>query len=167
MNRIVRFQAVLLVFTLGLCGWACSKKHDQPMAKQPSPAQNEAQEPSNIWKSETTGKEYRVRIDGDHFYADWVNLPPVAAQRGAYIHTICQRVGSKWAGASSIFLPCTVGQGKSEHVADTCHLTLKIEIESVTKDRIMGRGQSLEKFDCQSCKVLVTGWGNFEWVPAH
>jgi hypothetical protein len=167
LDRILRFETVLLVMILGFCCWACSNKHEQPMAEQASPPKVETKEPSNIWKSETTGKEYRVRIDGDHLYADWVNLPPAAAQRGAYIHTVCQRVGSKWTGTSSIFMPCTVGQGKSEHIADTCHLILKIEIGSVTKDRITGRGQSLKKFDCQSCKVIEAGWANFEWVPAR
>lgn len=152
---------------LGLCGSACSSKHNQPSAKRASPTQSEAPEPSNIWKSETTGKEYRVRIEGDRFYADWVNLPPAAVQRRAYIHTVCQRAGSKWVGTSSIFMPCTVGQGKAEHIANTCHLNLKIEIDSVAQDRITGRGQSLEKFDCQSCKVIATGWGNIVWVPAQ
>jgi hypothetical protein len=160
LNRILRLQAVLLVMIVGLGCCACSSKHDQP-------AQSQAWEPSNIWKSETTGKEYRVRIEGDRFYAEWVNLPPAAAQRGAYIHTVCRRAGSKWVGTSNIFMPCTVGEGKSEHIADTCRLSLKIEIDSVTQDRITGRGQSLEKFDCQSCKVIATGWGNFVWIPAR
>ncbi len=62
-------------------------------------------------------------------------------------------------------MPCTVGEGKSEHVVDTCHLTLKIEIDSITKDRITGRGQSLKKFDCASCKVIEAGWADFVWVP--
>ena len=29
-----------------------------------------------IWKSATTGKEYRVKIDGDRLTAEWSNLPP-------------------------------------------------------------------------------------------
>jgi len=167
LDRNLKLRAALLAMILGLCCGACSKKQNQPVAKQAPPSQNQAKKHANIWKSETTGKEYRVRIDGDHFYADWVNLPPLAAQRGAYIRTVCQRSGSKWVGTSSIFMPCTVGQGKTEHIADTCHLTLKIEIESVTKDRITGRGQSLKKFDCKSCKVIEAGWANFEWVPAR
>jgi len=166
LDRSLRLQAVLLAMVLGLCCAACSSHREQPVAKQASPPKVEAKVPSDIWKSETTGKEYRVRIDGDRFTADWVNLPPAAAQHGAYIHTVCRRSGSKWAGTSSIFMPCTVGQGKAEHIADTCHLTLKIEIESVTKDRITGRGQSLEKFDCMRCKVIEAGWVHFHWVPA-
>ncbi|HVA01719.1 MAG TPA: hypothetical protein VMV34_08700 [Terriglobia bacterium] len=165
MNFISRSQLVLLVVVLGLSCGACSKTSAPPAAQQASPSVSKAETTSDIWKSETTGKQYRVRIEGDHFYADWVELPPAAAQRGAYIRTVCQRAGSKWVGTSSVFMPCTVGEGKSEHIADTCHLTLKLEIDSISKDRITGRAQSLRKFDCQSCKVIEAGWAGFEWVP--
>ncbi len=166
MSSNLRSQSILLALIVGLCCGACSHKHNQPAGQQAAPSGQNAKTASEVWKSETTGREYHVRIEGDRFYADWVNLPPVSAERGAYIHTVCQRSGSKWVGTSSIFMPCTEGKGKSEHIANTCHLTVKIEIDSVSKDLITGRGQSLRKFDCQSCKVLATGWGDFKWVPA-
>jgi hypothetical protein len=120
----------------------------------------------DVWRSLTTGKEYFVRADKSHFYAQWVNLPPAAAQHSAYIHTACKLEGAKWAGTSDIYMPCTVGEGKAEKIANTCRLTLKIEIDSITKDKITGRGQTLRKFDCGACKAIETGWANFEWVPA-
>ncbi len=171
MNRARSLPTALLAIVLAMACAACSNKSEHPAAKQAAPTktqtQAEARKPSNIWKSETTGKEYQVQIRGDRFYADWVNLPPAAARHGAYIRTVCRRSGSKWVGTSSIFMPCTVGKGKAEHIASTCHLTLKIEINSVTKDHITGRGQSLEKFECKACKVIKTGWAHFDWVPTR
>lgn len=118
-----------------------------------------------IWRSETTGKEYRVRIDKDLFYAEWVNIPPDAAQRGQYIRTECRRAGSKWVGTSSLFMPCSVGTGAKEQIENMCHLTVRIEIDSITPSRITGHGESLRDFDCRSCKILQTGWAAFVWVP--
>ena len=162
-----KLPSILLMLALGLACGACSKKGSPPAARREGPSVGKPETTSDIWKSETTGKKYRVRIEGDHFYADWVDLPPAAAERGAYIRTVCRRAGLKWVGTSSVFMPCTVGKGKSEHIADTCHLTLKLEIDSISKDRITGHAQSLKKFNCQDCKVIETGWAEFEWVPAR
>ena len=92
--------------------------------------------------------------------------PPASARRGAYIHTACERKGQKWTGTSDIYMPCMVGEGKSEKIVNTCHLSLGIEINSISNDKVTGRGQSLKKFDCGACKVIEAGWANFEWVPA-
>jgi hypothetical protein len=143
-------------------GQAASAAH-QPSAPLATPAVGE----SNLWKSETTGKEYRVIIKGDRLVADWVNLPPIATQRGSYIHTVCKREGSKWVGTASIFMACTLGEGAQEHIANTCHLKMKMEFDTVTNNLIAGRGQGLGNFDCRTCKALATGWGNFKWVPVR
>jgi hypothetical protein len=105
-------------------------------------------------------------MDKSHFYAQWVNLPAVSQQHGAYIHTACELKGAKWQGTSDIYMPCVVGEGKKEKVANTCHLNLKIEIDSISRARITGRAQTLKKFDCGACKVVEAGWAKFEWVPA-
>ena len=118
-----------------------------------------------LWKSETTGKEYRVQVDKDRFYAEWVNIPPESVKRGAYIRSECRRVGSKWIGTTRTNLPCTAGEGAKERIANTCRMQLRIEINSIQADRIMGRGETLKRFDCQSCRVDETGWGDFAWVP--
>ena len=136
-------------------------------AQQPKPqaAVSTRQMFPALWKSETTGKEYRVQVDKDRFYAEWVNIPPESAKRGAYIRSECRRVGSKWIGTTRINVLCPVGEGTKEHIANTCRLQLRIEISSVQADRIVGRGQTLKRFDCQSCRVDETGWGDFVWVP--
>jgi hypothetical protein len=119
----------------------------------------------NLWKSETTGKEYRVQVDKAHFSAEWVNIPSEGVKRGAYIRSECRRVGSKWIGTTRINLPCTVGEGAKEHVANTCRMQFRIEINSIQADRIVGRGETLKRFDCKSCRIDETGWGDFVWLP--
>jgi len=141
--------------------------HAAQQAKPPRPGGSAppVSGPSSIWRSETTGKEYRVWIDEKRLYAEWVNIPAVAARNQGYIRTECRRVGAKWIGTSRIFLPCTVGEGAKERIANRCHLTMRMEIDSVTPKRIAGRVEDPKKFDCQTCKVPETVWKSFVWIP--
>lgn len=163
MNLCRKFQIAGLVCGLALASWACSSAVSQ---KPPQRSAEQAHKLPDVWRSLTTGKEYYVRTDKIHFYAQWVHLPPVARQHGAYIHTVCTREKSKCAGTSDIYMPCVIGEGKNEKIGNTCHLTLQFEIDSISNQRITGRGQTLKKFNCGACKVIETGWGSFEWVPA-
>lgn len=137
-----------------------------PLNKPPSEAWAPAKG-GEVWRSVTTHKDYRVKIDGDKLYADWVDISPVASKYHAYIHTECVRKGSKWVGTSKIFMPCTEGSGAQEHIANTCHLTVKFEIDSISRRLITGHTEGLKPggFVCQSCKVLATLWAAFKWVP--
>lgn len=116
-----------------------------------------------IWKSATTGKEYRVKIDGDRFTAEWSNLPPQAAKQGAYIRSDCRRSGTRWIGTSRILLPCGLPDGKTK----MCPMMLRFEVDHVSPERITGGGEILRDFDCGSCQVRRTGWGPFTWTPKH
>lgn len=135
----------------------------------PGPAPWPPAQGGEVWRSETTGKDYRVKIDGGKFYAEWANPSPVAAAFHSYIRTQCVRKGSRWVGTSEVFLPCAEGNGIQEHIANSCHLTVKFEIDSISKNLITGHTEALKSnggFDCQSCKVLATEWASFKWVPA-
>lgn len=118
-----------------------------------------------LWRSETSGNSYRVAVSGELFQADWVKLPAVMARHGAYVHTECHRQGAKWVGTSSSLLPCTVGQGPDEHLAQWCKIQTRTEIDSLSSDRITGHGQTVKKVDCQTCKLLDTGWAAWTWTP--
>jgi hypothetical protein len=114
-----------------------------------------------IWKSASTGKEYRVKIDGNHFTAEWSNIPTQAAKQGAYIRTECRRSGTRWIGISRIFLGCHLPDGKTK----MCPMILRFEVDFISSDRITGGGEILRDFDCGSCAVRKTGWGPFSWTP--
>jgi hypothetical protein len=133
----------------------------------PGPAHNGRSTASTgrVWKSQTTGNEYLVRVQNDVFHAEWINVPVDWAKRGAYLRTECRRVGSKWVGTSESRLPC--GERNSEQNLNWCHLQTRTEIDSFSSDRITGHGQSVRKVDCQQCKILEAGWNAFEWTPAQ
>jgi hypothetical protein len=120
---------------------------------------------SKVWKSQTTGKEYRVKVEKDVFYAEWTPGPEASAQRGAYIRTECRRSGSKWYGVSRSYLSCEAEDKVKGRVTNWCHLTTRTEIDTLTADRIVGRTESLHRFDCRSCKILEAAMAGFVWVP--
>jgi hypothetical protein len=120
-----------------------------------------------LWKSQTTGNEYRVRVERGVFHAEWVNVPADWAKEGAYLRTECHRRGGKWVGTSVSHLPCTTGEGPDVHIAKWCDLQTQTEIDSVTPQRIRGRGQGQSKVDCQQCRILEASWVDFVWTPSQ
>lgn len=120
--------------------------------------------PSRVWKSLTTGKEYRVRVNSQTLYAEWVNIPPPLVQGGAYIRSECRRIGTRWVGISRSYLPCDTMEG-NKRVKNWCKLLTRIEFDSITADRMTGRAEALRRFDCERCRILEKVWANFKWVP--
>jgi hypothetical protein len=125
--------------------------------------------PFRMWRSETTGNVYRVRVEGDTLFAEWVNIPPDLARRGAYVRTECRRLGSEWIGTtrSQLSLPCTEVSGPHGHPTSWCSLVTRTEINTVSSDRITGRAQAPHRLDCRSCKLIEADWKNFVWVPVR
>ncbi len=166
MNRSVRIRNIALIcgaLCVGFTG--CSGQGKQPNpAADTKPATTPAQS-KDIWVSETTGKEYRVLVDGDVFRAEWVNMSPEQTAHGSFIRTECKRQGPKWVGISTSYLPCTLGTGAEVKADNWCHLETAIEIDSITPDRITGNGESIKKFDCLKCIILEKGTRDFFWSP--
>ena len=122
-----------------------------------------------LWRSETTGNIYRVRVENDTLYAEWVNIPPDLARQGAYVRTECRRLGSKWIGTtrSRLRLPCTEGNVPQGRPMNWCSLVTRTEINSISAARITGRAQAPHRLDCRSCKLLEADWKDFVWIPAR
>jgi len=135
-----------------------------PQAKETKETRAGAAFPK-IWKSQATTHEYRVRIEKDTFYAEWVNRPPDAVKKGLYIRSVCRRAGDKWVGTSRVLLACTKPGPAGGKATNVCNLTVRFEVDSITPERISGRGETLKNFDCEKCQVLRTGWADFVWVP--
>lgn len=117
-----------------------------------------------LWKSQTSGNEFRVQVEGTTFRAERVNIPKDSAHEGAYVRTAARRQGSKWIGKTEIFLPCAIEHGP---VINRCHLVMGFEITEMSADRIRGRIEDpdLKQFDCKSCNAPKTTWKDFVWVP--
>lgn len=134
-------------------------KPSKSQPRKPAPA------PGRVWKSKTSGKEFRVWTEKGSFHAEWANIPPEFASKGAYIRSVWRRAGQKWMGESRSYLPCTAGEGKEEHIANFCHVSTEFEVDSMTDSRLTGRGEALKRFDCSKCQVLEKEWRSFVWVP--
>lgn len=118
----------------------------------------------DMWVSQTTGKQFRVTLDGDVFRAEWLNVPAVWAAHGAFMRTECKRQGKKWVGTSLSYMPWTSQTGSKSKVENWCHLQTKFEVDSMTATSISGRGESVKKFDSQKCQVLESGTAAFRWT---
>jgi hypothetical protein len=136
---------------------------NQGAAKSTASAAAKAGALPQVWKSASTGKEYRVKVEGDRFTAEWSNIPPQAAKQGAYIRTECRRTASRWIGTTRFLLPfpCPPPNGKLK----MCPLILRFEVDFISPDRITGGGESLRGFDCSTCEVKETAWRPFSWTP--
>jgi hypothetical protein len=157
---------LILGCTIVLAGFTrFAAEPQQPGKAAPSKKAVVAQGLSKIWKSPKTNHEYRVQVENDVFYAEWVNIPPDAAKQGAYIRTECRRAGTKWIGISRILLPCAKpGEAKGK-TTNACRMALRFEVDSISPERISGHGETLKDFDCGKCEVRQTGWADFVWVP--
>ncbi len=155
-----RARRVLLVCTLLL--WGITSVAGAERNTKPAPGKDSASG-WEMWKSETTKKLYRVKIEQDHFVAEWANIPPEAKKQGAYLRSECRRAGTKWVGTTRAMLPCALPG--PEKKTRTCELTFRIEIDAISPTRIEGAGDTLHNFDCSKCQVLQTGWAKFVWVP--
>jgi hypothetical protein len=119
---------------------------------------------ARIWRSQTTGKEYRVWTDGTRLYAEWVNIPPAAAAQGASIRIECRRMDSRWVGTAHNAVPCDTTEG-GKRVTNFCRITSKIEFDPPEANRLTGRTEWAHRFDCANCRILEPVWKDFEWVP--
>jgi len=129
-------------------------------ATNPKPASSTL---PKIWHSDATGHDFRVEVTSDLFRAEWVNIPAAASKQGAYIRTECRRSGDKWIGQSSVYLPCA--PGGAPVASKACKITARFEVDSVSPEKISGRGESLKQFDCATCRVQQTAWADFTWLP--
>jgi hypothetical protein len=153
------FIVVLLCVVLVAASLLFSSEN-QGAAKPAASAAKAAALPQ-VWKSESTGKEYRVKVEGDLFSAEWVNLPPEAAKQGRYIRTECRRNASRWIGTSRLLLGCQLPNGNMK----LCPLIVRFEVDFISPDRITGGGENLKDFDCGTCGIRKTGWAPFTWTP--
>jgi hypothetical protein len=156
-------SALVVLGTFG-CSQEPKPTASAPVLPAATPA-SPAAATKDLWVSQTTGHEFRVRQDSGHFYAEWSNMSGAFLAHGAYIRTECKRQGNKWVGESHSHLPCVEGNLPPGQYTNWCDMVTKIEFDEVTPARISGRGEGLKRFDCQKCQVLETAWKPFIWIP--
>jgi len=107
-----------------------------------------------------SGRDYKVRVEGDYIYSQWVNLPPSLQSTTAFMRSELKKTGNKWSGTSVAYLPFK--DGKS---VKWCRVEGEIEIGSVSDSRIEGRSQKWESFNAKKCQPESVAWTPFVWIP--
>lgn len=168
----MRLQATVIIAVVLLLLVSCTYAAGQARpGGQGKPGEKAGQIPAppaaaRLWRSQTTGKEYRVWIENERFYAVWMNVPAELAQGGAYIRTECQRVGTRWIGSSQTNLPFPCGRTENgKRVGKWCRVLTKIEFRRVEANRITGSAEGYRRFDCDKCKIVESVMKDFEWTP--
>jgi Trypsin-like peptidase domain len=135
---------------------------DKPAAAKPlNPEKSEPTLSSDrVWTSLVSGKDYKVRFDGDYIYTEWINMPsswgPSAFGRGEL-----KKDGTIWTGELRNRVPCQYGS-KINWIT----VEIGIEITKLTASRIEGRTGDYHQFDCKAGKPKSgPTWVQFTWIP--
>jgi hypothetical protein len=124
---------------------------------------------SVIWTSLTTGRDFKIRIDGDHLYVERIRPPAFQqfVQQGAFSRCDLARQGAKWAGTCSSYMPYEwVSQWSGTHV-NWCRSQGKEEIILLTPTRIEGETETSKEFDAAKCIVKKSEMRHFAWIPKN
>jgi hypothetical protein len=130
----------------------------------------------SVWTSLASGRDYRLRIEGDHIYTEWVNLPAQLQTTTAFMRSELKKERDKWVGKARSYLPYTfkssnadfwtTGQRIGTENVNWCTVEVQFEIDKITETRIEGRSLSSSLFDAKKCKSGgKMGWKRFTWIP--
>ncbi len=113
-----------------------------------------------IWTSLLSGKDYKVRLDGDYIYTEWTNIPPAWGPT-AFGRGELKKTGGIWTGHGRNQLPCQYGVRINWIVVD-----IEMEITSMTGTRIEGRAKNYQGFNCRTkAPKGEATWTSFTWIP--
>jgi hypothetical protein len=128
-----------------------------------------------IWTSVTSGRDFKLRVDGDHIYTEWINLPLQLQTTTAFMRSELKKVGDKWVGKSRSNMPYEYkskyfdfwknGQTVGTVNVNWCQLEFDFEIDTLTDTRIDGRGMGFTTIDAKKCKPGKMEWKTFTWIP--
>jgi hypothetical protein len=148
----------------------------QPLTSVPkSTAKSSRERSETVWTSLTSGRDFKLRVDGDYLYAEWINLPPVLQSTAAFIRYELKKDGNKWVGKVTSNLPFSynssymdfwrTGQQIGTQNVNWCRSESSIEIDSLADSRIEGQSLSPMSFDAKKCKPGKRELKTFTWIP--
>jgi Trypsin-like peptidase domain len=117
-----------------------------------------------VWTSLVSGRDFKVRIDGDYIYTEWVNLPPVLQSTAAFLRSESKKEGDKWVGKVRSLMPYEIKTWAAQTVK-WCSLESEFEIDKISESRIEGRSLNMPSIDVKKCKVTNSEWQSFTWIP--
>ncbi len=128
------------------------------VSKADAPATSSAEE--KIWTSIGTGHDYKVRVDGDYGYIQWVNLPPALQSTTAFIRGELRKTGDKWIGKNVSHVPYSSKSGSK-----WCRMETDFEIDKLSDSRIEGVAMAWPSFNVGKCQAERLEKRPFVWIP--
>jgi hypothetical protein len=117
----------------------------------------------SVWTSMTTGRDFKVRVEGDYIYSEWINLPSQLQTTPAFMRSESKKAGDKWVGKVRSRLPYAYKVFGVEYV-NWCSMEIDLEIDSITDSRIEGHSSNWSSFDAKKCKPGKTESKPFTWI---
>jgi S1-C subfamily serine protease len=134
----------------------------RPLGDIPKSDSTKVNAPSSeaLWNSLSNGWDYKIRIDGDYVYVQWVNLPSDLKSTAAFASMELKKTGTKWAGKKIIYLPFNY-----KYSVKWCRTETAIEIDQLSESRIQGRSEGWTSLDVKKCQPENIVWKDFTWIP--
>jgi hypothetical protein len=127
-----------------------------------------------VWTSMTTGRDYKIRSDGDYIYGEWI-LPPALQSTTAFVRLELKKSGDKWIGKVRSYLPYEfkssyfdfwrTGQTIGTANVKWCSQEYEFEIDRLSDSRIEGQAKGSSSYDAKKCKAGKLEWKPFTWIP--
>ncbi len=120
-----------------------------------------------VWTSLTTGRDYKVKIDGDYVYSDWVNMPTALQGTQAFMRSEVKKAADGiWRGKGRSFLPCQYRDTwTAQPVTKWCRAEMDIEVDKVSDSRIEGKATAWDAWDCRKCAPKNEKTVPFTFIP--
>jgi hypothetical protein len=125
---------------------------------EPISATSSAEE--RVWTSMTNGHDYKVRIDGDYVYVQWINLPPALQSTVAFTRGELRKTGDRWVGKSISNVPYSTKNGSK-----WCRIETDLEIDKLSDSRIEGVATAWASMNVGKCQPEHPEKKAFIWIP--
>jgi hypothetical protein len=144
---------------------ACSLHALAPRAAYCQTSEPVADSPK-VWTSVTTGKDYKLRIDGDHVNIDGI-LPTFLQQQGATFRCDLVRQDDAWDGVCVAYMPYRWSDNSQKKPIKWCSIETKERITLWSKRRIEGEYETLDatESDTANCVIKKGQMMHFAWIP--
>jgi hypothetical protein len=122
-----------------------------------------------MWTSLTSGRDYKIRLDGDYLYMDWVSIPANMKAAGAFDRSELKKSDDgKWRGKKRLHLPCTYTRGIGAYAqtyTNWCSHEYDMEIDLLSDRRIEGISVAWKKMECKKCEPQGVEQKPFTLIP--
>jgi S1-C subfamily serine protease len=123
-----------------------------------------------IWTSMSSGRDYKLRFDGQYIYADLIFPAGLQGTTPAFVRSEVRKDGSKWTGKIKSFLPCQYQNIWTKQMETKWFSEeVSVELSSVTPTRIEGRNQAYSGgYDCKKGSFKGSlDWKTFTMIPKN